>query len=166
MSNRLLLINGDDAARDAMARQLALFGGPAIAQAGTATDALAQLEGGRFDAILVEAELAEMSGGDFCWLARRRGVGAPMLVLGEVSEAKTVLALESGADDYVARPFGVSVLLARLRARLRRQEPADPSALQLGPFVMRPIVPPSPAAKAQMMAWLGAPEAPDQVAAA
>jgi DNA-binding response OmpR family regulator len=173
MQNRLLLIDGNDQAREALARQLALFGGPATAQAATVKQALVQLDRGSFDAILVEAELPEMSGGDFCWLARRRGVRTPMLVMGEISEAKIVLALESGADDYVGRPFGMSVLLARLRARLRRHEPDGGAALQLGPFIVHPGAPPSPAAKAQMVAWLGvAPAALDcrttatQVAAA
>ena len=135
MSYAILLIDGDGQRRETLARQLALFGEPAIAHAGTGTEALEHLASRRFDAILVEAELPDMSGGDLCWLVRRRDIREPMLVLGEDSESKLVLALESGADDYIGRPFGLSVLLARLRAQLRQHAPAGEDRLRLGPFI-------------------------------
>jgi DNA-binding response OmpR family regulator len=135
MSYAILLIDGDGQRRETLARQLALFGEPAIAHAGSGKEALEQVAGRRFDAILVEADLPDMSGGDFCWLVRRRDIREPMLVLGEDSESKLVLALESGADDYIGRPFGLSVLLARLRAHLRQQASTGDDRLRLGPFI-------------------------------
>ena len=135
MSYAILLVDADEERRTTLARQLALFGGPMVAQAGTAKQGLEQVAPGRFDAILVEGDLPDMSGGDLCWLARRRGVREPMLVLGEDNDSKLVLALESGADDYIGRPFGLSVLLARLRAHLRQRATGEDDRLKLGPFV-------------------------------
>lgn len=133
MPYTFLLISGDDHARKTLAQQLALFGDPVIFQAASGKDGLEQLRHGRFDAVLVESGLPDMSGGDFCWLARRGAISTPMLVLGNGSESDLVLALESGAHDYVARPFGLSALLARLRAQLR--EHGGDAALALGPFI-------------------------------
>jgi DNA-binding response OmpR family regulator len=129
MAYKLLLVNGDNEARGTLARQLALFGEPAIAQAGSAREALKLLAGASFDALVIEAELPDMSGGDLCWLARRRGFCAPMLVLGDDRESTLVLALEAGADDYLGRPFGPSALLARLRLQLRRCLPIERNLL-------------------------------------
>jgi DNA-binding response OmpR family regulator len=117
-----------------LAQLLSLFGEPVIAQATSAAEALQLLDGASFDALVIEAALPDMSGGDLCWLARRRGIRAPMLVLGDDRESTLVLALESGADDYLGRPFGPSALLARLRLQLRRRLP-PPTSLMAGPFV-------------------------------
>ncbi len=128
MAYKLLLVNGDASARGALARHLALFGEPEIVEAGSAADALQHLAGESFDALVVDAALPDMSGGEVCWLARRRGVATPMLVLGDERESTLVLALESGADDYLGRPFGPSALLARLRLQLRRSPRGEMTA--------------------------------------
>ena len=125
MAYKLLLVNGDGQWRGVLARQLALFGEPMIAEAGSAQEALKLLGQASFDALIIEAELPDMSGADLCWLARRRGVGASMLVLGDDRESTLVVALESGADDYLGRPFGTTALLARLRLQLRRRPPVE-----------------------------------------
>src|SRR5258708_3709277 len=133
MPYTFLLINADDHARKTLAQQLVLFGGPAIVQVASGKAGLELLRQGGFDAVLVESGLPDMSGGDFCWLARRNASRAPMLVIGDDSESGLVLALESGAHDYVARPFGLSALLARLRVQLR--EHGGDGAPGIAPFV-------------------------------
>ena len=120
MTYKLLVVNGDDDARGTLARQLGLFGEPLIAEAGSAREALKLL-----GPCIIEAELPDMSGGDLCWIARRRGLCMPMLVLGDDRESTLVLALEPGADDFLGRPFGTTALLARLRLHLRRRLPID-----------------------------------------
>src|SRR3546814_3821710 len=58
-----------------------------------------------------------------CRLMRRGGVTSPIIMLtGADSEADTILGLDSGANDYIAKPFKLGILLARLRAQLRRSE--------------------------------------------
>jgi two-component system OmpR family response regulator len=133
MPYTFLLISADDHARKTLAQQLALFGGPAIVQVASGKAGLELLRQGGFDAVLVESALPDMSGGDFCWLARRNGSRTPILVIGDDSESDLVLALESGAHDYLARPFGLSALLARLRVQLR--EHRGDAALAIAPFV-------------------------------
>jgi DNA-binding response OmpR family regulator len=156
MSYAILVIDGDDERRETLARQLALSGEPAIAKAGSAKEALVHLAGRRFDAILVDADLPDMSGGDLCWLVRRRDIREPMLVLGEASDSKLVLALESGADDYIGRPFGLSVLLARLRAHLRQQASGGDDRLRLGPFIYFSSPTRSLAPELSKLEWQGA----------
>jgi DNA-binding response OmpR family regulator len=135
MSYTILLVDGDAARRERLAQQLALFGDPMLLQAGSGKEALAQSSDRPLDAMLVEAELPDMGGEDLCWLMRRRKLGAPMLVLGDASDTKLVLALESGADDYIGRPFGLSVLLSRLRLHLRRHRSSGDEALRLEPVI-------------------------------
>ena len=54
------------------------------------------------------------------------------------SESDTVLGLESGANDYVAKPFQFAVLLARIRAHLRQYEASEDAVFQIGPYTFRP----------------------------
>src|SRR3984893_10239791 len=72
------------------------------------------------------------------WLGRA-GVQVPILMLtGADSDADAVLGLDSGADDYVTKPFRLSVLLARLRAHLRQSEHSDDAVFTIGPYTFRP----------------------------
>lgn len=77
-----------------------------------------------FDAIVLDLMLPGLNGFRFCHLLRARDNTTPVLVLtakqGEWDEAE---ALETGADDYLKKPFSFVVLLARLRALLRRGQP-------------------------------------------
>jgi DNA-binding response OmpR family regulator len=54
------------------------------------------------------------------------------------SDADAVLGLDSGANDYVTKPFRLSVLLARLRAQLRQHEQSDDAIFTIGPYTFRP----------------------------
>ena len=76
---------------------------------------------------------------ELCRQMRRAGVRAPIIMLtGADSEVDTVLGLDAGADDYVTKPFRLSVLLARLRAHLRQSERSDDAVLTIGPYTFRP----------------------------
>jgi len=75
------------------------------------------------DLVILDIMLPKMSGFEFCRRARAESVGVPILMLtvrGE--EADRVRGLDTGADDYVTKPFSVAELLARVRALLRRAE--------------------------------------------
>ncbi len=54
------------------------------------------------------------------------------------TDADTVLGLDSGANDYVTKPFRLSVLLARLRAHLRQHEQSEDAVFTIGPYIFRP----------------------------
>jgi DNA-binding response OmpR family regulator len=83
------------------------------------------------DLILLDLMLPRMSGLEFCRKLRGEGIQTPILMLTARSEeADRVLGLDLGGDDYVAKPFSVRELMARVRALLRRSQPrADGAAL-------------------------------------
>jgi DNA-binding response OmpR family regulator len=80
-----------------------------------------------------------MDGRDVCRLLRKQGLKAPVIMLTAHSgDADTILGLESGANDYIAKPFRLGVLLARLRAQLRQFELSDDAVFQIGPYSFKP----------------------------
>lgn len=75
----------------------------------------------RYDLILLDVMLPEVSGFDICKLARKEGVNTPIILLtAKGEEIDKVLGLELGADDYITKPFSLHELLARIKAILRR----------------------------------------------
>ena len=84
------------------------------------------------DLILLDVNMPGTSGLDVCRELRKQGVTTPIIMLTARSEEiDKVLGLELGADDYVTKPFGVRELVARIRARLRR-DPARPVEREAG----------------------------------
>ena len=80
----------------------------------------------RFDLILLDIMLAGKDGIDVCRELRRHGRTMPIIMLtARAQEAEKVLAFESGADDYVTKPFGPRELRARIAAHLRRSQAAS-----------------------------------------
>lgn len=90
----------------------------------TATEGKTGLEkvtGGKYDLILLDVMLPEVSGFDICKTARKKGVNTPIILLtAKGEEIDKVLGLELGADDYITKPFSLRELLARIKAILRR----------------------------------------------
>jgi len=86
-----------------------------------------------YDAIVLDIMLPGMNGFKVCAALRDEGIWTPILILtakdGELDEAE---ALDTGADDYLTKPFSYLVLLARLRALIRRGAAARPSVLDAG----------------------------------
>ncbi len=92
-----------------------------------------------YDAIVLDIMLPGLTGFEVCTTLRDEGNWVPILMLtakdGELDEAE---ALDSGADDYLTKPFSTVVLLARLRALLRRGAPARPTTLRAGDLTYDP----------------------------
>jgi two-component system, OmpR family, KDP operon response regulator KdpE len=80
----------------------------------------------RPDLILLDVNMLGMSGFEACSKIRMSFDGPIIMVTVRDEEQDKVVALDSGADDYVVKPFGVSELLARIRAALRRSSPDEP----------------------------------------
>lgn len=139
-SGRKILIVDDDAAlRQALVEQLELNDEFAAVECDTAAQALEIAERDRFDAILLDIGLPDMDGRELCGILRRNGVQVPIMMLtASDTDADTVLGLDSGADDYVTKPFRLSVLLARLRAHLRQSDHSDDAIFMIGPYSFRP----------------------------
>src|SRR6187401_1404164 len=80
----------------------------------------------KWDLILLDVMLPKVDGFDVCAALRKAGVTAPIVMLTARSrEADKEIGLDAGADDYVTKPFSMRELRARIRARLRRNEPAS-----------------------------------------
>ena len=83
--------------------------------------ALARGREDKWDLILLDVMLPKLDGFDVCKELRRAGVASPIILLTARSqEAEKELGLDSGADDYVTKPFSLRELRARIRAQLRR----------------------------------------------
>jgi two-component system, OmpR family, response regulator len=92
-----------------------------------------------YDAIVLDVMLPRVNGFRLCALLRERSVWTPILMLtAKDGEWDEVEALDSGADDYLTKPFSYAVLLARLRSLLRRSAPARPTVLEAGDLRLDP----------------------------
>ncbi len=99
--------------------------GYVILEAKTGEEAIELARKEKPDLILLDVNMPGMSGIEAC-RELRRGTGAPIIMLTvRNAERDKVLALDAGADDYVAKPFGIEELLARIRAALRRYSAAE-----------------------------------------
>ena len=93
-------------------------------------DALYAIEGGIYDIIILDVMMPEMNGYEVARRARKAGITAPILMLTAKSETDDkVTGLDSGADDYLTKPFMTRELLARLRALARRGAPSNDGVL-------------------------------------
>jgi two-component system, OmpR family, response regulator len=101
--------------------------------ADTGTDGLWMAREHPYDAIVLDIMLPELNGYRVCAALRNEGVWTPILMLtakdGEFDEAE---ALDTGADDYVTKPFSYVALVARIRALIRRGAAERPTILRAG----------------------------------
>jgi DNA-binding response OmpR family regulator len=116
------------------------FEGYETAAATDGTAALDQAARVAPDLILLDVMMPRISGWDVCRELRRRGIDVPIIMLtARGEEADRVRGLELGADDYIAKPFALRELLARVRAVLRRPGPRQKAAeYAFGPVRVRP----------------------------
>ena len=135
----LLLVDDDEDLREGLADQLALCGEFKTEQAPTASAALAHLAGNQPDMLILDIGLPDMDGRELCRRVRKSGVTVPIIMLtGMDGDADTVLGLDAGANDYIAKPFSFNVLLARVRAHFRQYEQSEDAVFDIGPFLFRP----------------------------
>ena len=135
----VLLIDDDDDLRTALVSQLTLHRDFETTEASTGAAGLDAVSGRHFDIVLLDVDLPDMDGRDVCRLIRRKGIHVPVIMLsGLESDADVILGLESGANDYVTKPFKMGVLLARIRAHLRQHEASEDASFVLGPYSFRP----------------------------
>jgi len=137
----ILVVDDDTALRTALIEQLVLDGEFVPTEAVNLAEAQAKLAApdARFDAILLDVGLPDGDGRDFCRILRKQGVKVPIIMLtGSAEEADVVRGLDSGANDYIAKPFRMAELLARLRAQLRIFENSEDAVFTIGPYTFRP----------------------------
>ena len=136
---KILLVEDDEALRDSLVDQLKLYEEFEVTPVGTGADAPQLSKEQHFDLLILDVGLPDMDGRELCRLLRRGDVKAPIIMLtGADSEADTILGLDSGANDYITKPFRLGVLLARIRAQLRQHERSEDAVFNLGPYSFRP----------------------------
>lgn len=93
----------------------------------------------RFDLILLDLMLPKISGEQLCSIWRQQGLKTPIIMLtAKGQEREKIAGLDMGADDYVTKPFSLEELLSRIRAVLRRTDPARSvgQRFAIGPFTV------------------------------
>jgi two-component system alkaline phosphatase synthesis response regulator PhoP len=119
---RALVVEDEPHIRELVSLHLKLEG-LHVVEAGTGDEALRILEAEPFDLVILDVMLPRVDGMTVCRAVRRQRLNGdvPILMLtARREESDKVLGLESGADDYLTKPFGVRELVARARALLRR----------------------------------------------
>lgn len=135
----ILIVDDDSDLRSALAEQLELHEDFAAVEAGTAGEGVKLARERQIDLIILDVDLPDMDGREACKLLRNSGVRTPIIMLtAAVGDADAILGLDSGANDYVTKPFKFSVLLARIRAHLRSHEQSEDALFRIGPYEFRP----------------------------
>ncbi|HEX3218130.1 MAG TPA: response regulator transcription factor [Aestuariivirgaceae bacterium] len=136
---KVLIIDDDDALRETLKEQFTLHDEFAITDAATASAGLKQLRSEMVDLVLLDVRLPDMDGREACKQMRKSGYRGPIVMLtAQDTEADTILGLDSGANDYIAKPFRFGVLLARIRAQLRQHEQSEDAVFKIGPYTFKP----------------------------
>ncbi|HAY48708.1 MULTISPECIES: response regulator transcription factor [Thalassospira] len=136
---QVLVVEDDAALSQSLTEQLRLHEEFECVVAKSGADALDAAKESYFDVILLDVGLPDMDGRDVCKLMRRAGVKSPIIMLtGANSDSDTILGLESGANDYVTKPFRLNVLLARIRAHIRQHEQSEDAVFVIGPYSFQP----------------------------
>jgi DNA-binding response OmpR family regulator len=136
---KILLVDDDEDLREALGEQLLNTEEFDVHEAGTGAEGMEKIKQGLFDLIILDVDLPDTDGRELCRRMRKAGVKCPVMMLtGHDTDSDTILGLDSGANDYVAKPFKFPVLLARIRAQLRQHEQSEDAVFQLGQYTFKP----------------------------
>ena len=130
---KILIAEDDRAVRQSLERVLD-FEGYEIVVAEDGPEALEAVKRHEPDLVLLDVMMPHMDGLDVCRRMRSKGIATPVLMLTAKQEiSDRVSGLDAGADDYLAKPYALDELLARIRALLRRGQPTgDADELSYG----------------------------------
>ncbi|MHB8497726.1 MAG: response regulator transcription factor [Acidimicrobiales bacterium] len=131
----ILIVDDDEGMRSSLHRALACEGYE-VADVADGANALAWMAEHRADLVLLDVLLPDIDGLEVCRRIREE-VEVPVLLLtARDAVMDRVQGLDSGADDYLVKPFALDELLARVRALLRRSHPGTTERLELGDLLM------------------------------
>ncbi len=138
-AKKIMIIDDDDALRESLVEQFALHEEFLVNAVDAASPGVRGVKAEHYDLVLLDVGLPDMDGREACKLMRRNGLKSPIIMLtAQDSDADTILGLDSGANDYVTKPFRFGVLLARIRAHLRQHEQSEDAVFTVGPYTFRP----------------------------
>jgi DNA-binding response OmpR family regulator len=140
MNKRRILVVDDDAdLRETLVEQLKGHAEFDIVEAGTAEEALKALRTSNVELTILDVGLPDMDGRDAVRQMRQEGIQSPVLMLtGHDSEADEIKGLDSGANDYLTKPFRFPVLMARINAALRQHDQSEDAVFTIGQYSFQP----------------------------
>jgi DNA-binding response OmpR family regulator len=139
ITRKILIVDDDQDLAQSLAEQLTLYKEFDTTIAHNASQAFSAIKSGHVDLILLDVGLPDMDGREVCRILRKDNFKHPVIMLtAQESDSDTILGLESGANDYVTKPFRFAVLLARIRAQLRQHEHSEEAVFTIGEYTFRP----------------------------
>ena len=134
-----LIVDDDPEMGDALTEQLSLHEEFETLAVENGSKGVQAAKAGLIDLVIMDVGLPDIDGREAVRILRKNGFKAPIIMLtGHDTDSDTILGLESGADDYVTKPFRFAVLLARIRAQLRQHEASEDAIFTIGPYTFRP----------------------------
>ncbi len=138
-ARKILIVDDDTELREALVEQLALHEEFEAVAVDSGTKGVQAAKAGQVDLVIMDVGLPDVDGREAVRILRKGGFKAPIIMLtGHDTDSDTILGLEAGANDYVAKPFRFAVLLARIRAQLRQHEASEDAVFTIGPYTFRP----------------------------
>lgn len=136
---KILMVDDDADLREALADQLVATEEFDVFEAADGAEGLKKAAEQHHDLLILDVGLPDMDGRELCRLMRKQGVKAPVIILtGHATDEDQIHGLDAGANDYVAKPFRLPVLLARIRAQLRQHEQSEDAVFGVGPYTFKP----------------------------
>ena len=138
-TRKILIVDDDPELRGALTEQLSLYEEYEAVAAENGNKGVQAAKAGQIDLVIMDVGLPDIDGREAVRILRRNGFKAPIIMLtGHDTDSDTILGLESGANDYVTKPFRFAVLLARVRTLLRQYETSEDAVFTIGPYTFRP----------------------------
>ena len=137
----ILIVDDDEDLRESLKDQLALYDEFVVSTAANASAGIERVKAEQIDLLVLDVMLPDMDGREACKMMRKAGFKSPVIMLtANDTDADMILGLDSGANDYVTKPFKFAVLLARVRAQLRQHEQSEDAVFTIGPYTFKPAL--------------------------
>ena len=138
-TRKILIVDDDPEMRDALTEQLSLHEEFEAIAVENGSKGVQAAKAGLIDLVIMDVGLPDIDGREAVRILRKNGFKAPIIMLtGHDTDSDTILGLESGANDYVTKPFHFAVLLARIRTQFRQHEASEDAIFTIGPYTFRP----------------------------
>ena len=138
-AKRVLLVEDDAMLSASLAEQLAQEGDYSVVAVGDCAGARTAAADGLYEFMILDVGLPDGDGRNLCREFRDGGITCPIVLLtAAASDADAIQGLDSGANDYVTKPFRFAVLMARVHAHLRSHDRSEEAMYRIGPYTFRP----------------------------